>query len=217
MKKLISLHITAALLLTFAATAQTENIANGTNGPGGAVINTAILPTAYSISSGELNFDRTWVPLIPISNPADPTFSLNPGNPVYYCASMVTSYTNAKGQPIEDIKRGNPYSNGSKDIITPYDNRPFNTTNTYLPSAAPGSSQFQEDPFSQSAAYYTTIHPGEGATGFSQTVVAHDINKVASVSSYAPGLNFVGKNVGTVTTTTLCDGSADQQIKKYWY
>ncbi len=167
-------------------------------------------PNSYTYSaSNTLNFKRTWQPLVPTTNSGSDMFTLHPTTISSQYCSMGTTYTNGFGQTIESIKRG-ALTNGGKDVISLNDNKPSLTHNGYLPFSTTPAHQFDMDGFSDSYYYYNWYYYNEQGNCASQTSFSND-NQIPTTTSYAPGVSFLGQNVGTVVTTKLADPTDPMQ------
>jgi len=162
-----------------------------------------VLPQAFTPATGLYNFTRTWRPLLPVTDPASPMFTLTSSASLLgQSCQMNTTYINGWGETIESIKRG--AQTGGNDIVIGYDNRSSLTQTSFLPYAIPPASQFQSDPFYNEKTSYDGAYPTEGSTSFGQTVASSN-NQIPTVMNYSPGISFIGNLNGTMVQTFFND------------
>jgi RHS repeat-associated protein len=193
-------------ILLVAAACYLSSPASAQNAPNGALVPpgtpaTFTAPKALNVSPNTAptvyNYQRVWTPTVPITNAAGPQFSLGTTNTVH----TTTNYTDGNGEDIMTIE----HSPGSstKSVISPFDNRPSLTRNTYLPYLQSNTLQRMSDnlaPFTSQDNYYFTNYNSEGHTALSQSVASFP-SGVPTITNYTAGSSFVGQGRGTTITT----------------
>jgi len=202
----ITLFNFIVFVLWFQLSSEGQNMPNSSGPP--AINFSVTMPSqSYSPTQGSsptfyFNYDRTWVPQIPVTNSNNSIFSLGSNNNSSQIAStLVSTYKNGWGAPIQQIARGGYLGN---NVVSPSDLRPSITKTDWLPYTITSQTQFQLTAFSDENTYYNTPANGysaEGGTSYSQTIADYSSGTPTS-NTYMPGASFVGQNVGTTSTVS---------------
>ncbi|WP_157977263.1 DUF6443 domain-containing protein, partial [Taibaiella helva] len=170
--------------------AQTNKPQLNQQAPAGSVTNTVPVPPAININSSELyNFERSFVPRVPIDDPATLTTTSAPSD-----VQVSTLYKDGFSRGMQAVAHN--FTQG-KSLVSPVDTRFRPQETGYLPYSSAGYG-FRANAFTEQQAYYSNLYPNEGNTAYSLQRNTSAGN-VLRMTSYAPGKSQVGQSRGTET------------------
>ncbi|WP_232831865.1 DUF6443 domain-containing protein, partial [Taibaiella helva] len=156
--------------------------------PTGTQTNTVPVPPAINVNtSGLFNYQRSFVPKVPIADPAQLTTSSAPAD-----VQVSTQYLDGFARNMQIVTHN--FTPG-KSLVSPADSRFRVTPVGYLPYSAAGFG-FRAGAFTEQQNYYNNLYPGEGSTAYSYTENTSTASK-RTETSYAPGKSQVGQLRGT--------------------
>jgi len=149
-------------------------------------------------TAGDVNYIRSFVPMVPVTDMA----AVNSSNAASGNIREQTVYLDGFMQPFQSVTRNVANVGGQpKHLVNIAYNYPTQEQLGFLPYTS-GSEGLQPNAFQAQRDYYTSLnanlYPGEGYTCFSKTKVTSDAGQY-STTSYLPGKSQVGMNRGTVT------------------
>jgi RHS repeat-associated protein len=198
MKKYLLFFIVAQVMVASALQAQT-NTPNGVTNPASAISRT--LPYVDEVS---LQYQRSFVPVVPLQNEA----AIRLAMPID-SAVITTQYFDYLHRPLQSVtKQASP---NKKDYVAPAYFDEFGRPSTqYLPYVAQTGNaddgKFKGNMYRDDSAFYKSIYPNENINYAQQLYDGSPLNRV--LKSMAVGNSFTGSNIGKTISTranTLAD------------
>lgn len=156
--------------------------------PDGTQTNTVPVPPAINVNSSELfNYQRSFVPKVPIDDPTQLTTGSAPSD-----VAVSTVYKDGFARSMQAVTHN--FTPG-KSLVSPIDSRFRVTPVGYLPYSTAGFG-FRANTFNEQRSYYNGLYPGEGSSAYSYTDNTSNATKRAE-KSYGAGKSQVGQLRGT--------------------
>ncbi|RQO30391.1 hypothetical protein DBR32_12540 [Taibaiella sp. KBW10] len=167
---------------------------------------TVTIPMPNNTTKGRVNYSRTYVPKIRITDVGQ-VLSASPDKVV-----VSTTYTNAQGMAEQKVMRNTFRTSGGayQHTVIPVDTRSMAERYSFM-SYSSGEKSYNQSAYLESISYHNGIqrHPEESGNLATDAVISVGLTKNTataserSVTDYAPGKSRIGQNRGTKSTGIL--------------